>query len=111
MSSSAWRFWRAWRTAGVSPRFPWTSSQASHLAREVCVTLLTKFITGYLAARRIGVDHRGRVRAATALVARGEFSIIIAGLGASNEPRIEPFAAVYVLMLAVVCPLLTRAAK
>ena len=75
------------------------------------VTLLTKFVTGYLAARRIGVDRRGRVRAATALVARGEFSIVIAGLGASVEPRIGPFAAAYVLLLAVVGPLLTRAAK
>lgn len=75
------------------------------------ITLLTKFVTGYFAARRIGVDHRGRVRAATALVARGEFSIIIAGLGASVEPRIGPFAAAYVLMLAIVGPLLARAAK
>jgi CPA2 family monovalent cation:H+ antiporter-2 len=51
------------------------------------------------------------VRSAAALVARGEFSIIIAGLSASLEPRIGPFPAAYVLMLAVVGPLLTRAAK
>jgi CPA2 family monovalent cation:H+ antiporter-2 len=57
------------------------------------------------------VDHQGRVRSAAALVARGEFSIIIAGLSASLEPRIGPFPAAYVLMLAVVGPLLTRAAK
>jgi CPA2 family monovalent cation:H+ antiporter-2 len=74
-------------------------------------TLVTKFITGYLAARRTGVDHRGRVRAGTALVARGEFSIVIAGLGVAAEPRLGPLAAAYVLMLAVVGPLLTRAAK
>jgi len=75
------------------------------------ITLLTKLITGYLAARRIGVDHRGRVRAAMALVARGEFSIVIAGLGVGLEPRLGPLAAAYVLMLAVLGPLLTRAAK
>jgi CPA2 family monovalent cation:H+ antiporter-2 len=74
-------------------------------------TLLTKLITGYLAARRIGVDHRGRVRAAMALVARGEFSIVIAGLGAGVEPRLGPLAAAYVLMSAVVGPLLMRTAK
>ena len=67
--------------------------------------------TGYLAAYWIGVDHRGRVQSATALVARGGFSITIAGLGASLEPRIGPFAAAYVLMPAVGGRLLTRAAK
>lgn len=75
------------------------------------VTALTKVLTGYWAARRAGVDQRGRVRAGVALVARGEFSIVIAGLGAGIEPRLGPLSAAYVLLLAMSGPLLTRAAK
>ncbi|MCI0425395.1 MAG: cation:proton antiporter [Actinobacteria bacterium] len=45
------------------------------------VTGLTKLIGGRYAARRAGVG-RGQRRAGLALIARGEFSIIIAGLGA-----------------------------
>jgi CPA2 family monovalent cation:H+ antiporter-2 len=46
-----------------------------------------------------------------ALVARGEFSIVIAGLGAGLEPRLGPLAAAYVLLLAVAGPILARLAK
>jgi CPA2 family monovalent cation:H+ antiporter-2 len=52
------------------------------------VTALTKALTGYWAARRAGVDRRGRLLAGLALVARGEFSIVIAGLGAALEPQL-----------------------
>ncbi len=75
-------------------------------------TTITKLATGWWAARRAGVGVPGRVRAGTALVARGEFSIVIAGLGvaAGAEAGLGPLAAAYVLLLAVVGPLLTRAA-
>lgn len=46
-----------------------------------------------------------------ALIARGEFSIVIAGLGAGVEPRLEPLSAAYVLFSAILGPLLARAAK
>ncbi|HEX4802301.1 MAG TPA: cation:proton antiporter [Myxococcaceae bacterium] len=75
------------------------------------VSAATKVLTGYWAARRPGVDQRGRVRAGMALVARGEFSIVIAGLGAGLEPLIGPLSAAYVLFLAVLGPVLARAAK
>ncbi len=75
------------------------------------VTTLTKVLTGYWAARRAGVDWRGRLRAGMALVARGEFSIVIAGLGAGVEPQLGPLAAAYVLFLAVLGPILAHAAK
>ena len=50
------------------------------------------------------------LRAGAALVARGEFSIVIAGLGvnAGLEPQSGPLAAAYVLFLAVVGPVLAR---
>lgn len=75
------------------------------------VTSFTKILTGYWAARRARLETGGRWRAGMALVARGEFSIVIAGLGASIDPRLGPLAAAYVLILAILGPILTRAAK
>ncbi len=75
------------------------------------ISAATKVLTGYWAARRPGVDQRGRLRAGMALVARGEFSIVIAGLGAGLEPQLGPLSTAYVLSLAVLGPVLTRAAK
>jgi monovalent cation:H+ antiporter-2, CPA2 family len=76
------------------------------------VTAATKVATGWWAARRTGVGPRGRWRAGTELVARGEFSIVIAGLAvaAGREPALGPLATAYVLVLAVLGPLLARAA-
>ncbi|HEY6293814.1 MAG TPA: cation:proton antiporter [Terriglobia bacterium] len=75
------------------------------------VTALTKVLTGYWAAKRAGNDQRGGLRAGMALVARGEFSIVIAGLGAGLEPSLGPLAAGYVLFLAILGPVLARLAK
>ncbi|MCU0309250.1 MAG: cation:proton antiporter, partial [Thermoleophilia bacterium] len=74
------------------------------------VTAVTKMATGWWAARRIGVGVRGRARAAGALVARGEFSVVIAGLGVAQgiEADLGPTTAAYVLVLAVAGPLLAR---
>jgi CPA2 family monovalent cation:H+ antiporter-2 len=55
------------------------------------------------------VEPRGALRAGMALVARGEFSIVIAGLGAVIEPQLEPLSATYVLFLAILGPILARA--
>jgi Kef-type K+ transport system membrane component KefB len=54
------------------------------------VTSLTNVLTGYWAGRRAGIERRGALRAGMALVSRGEFSIVIAGLGAAVEPQLEP---------------------
>jgi CPA2 family monovalent cation:H+ antiporter-2 len=74
-------------------------------------TALTKMLTGYWAARKSGADRKGRLRAGAALVARGEFSIVIAGLGAGLEPQLGSLSAAYVLFLAILGPLVTRAYK
>src|SRR5438552_9734764 len=75
------------------------------------VTTLTKVLTGYWATRRAGIDSRGRLRAGVELVARGEFSIVIAGLGVAIEPRLGPLSAAYVLIMAMLGPLLARLAR
>ncbi|KDR59352.1 cation:proton antiporter, partial [Streptomyces wadayamensis] len=72
------------------------------------VTTLTKIGTGYYAARRAGIKPAGRWRAGGTLVARGEFSIVIAGLAVGVEPRIGPLATAYVLILVIVGPLAAR---
>jgi monovalent cation:H+ antiporter-2, CPA2 family len=75
------------------------------------VTAGTKVLTGFWATRRTGIVRRARLRAGMALVARGEFSIVIAGLGVGLEPQLGPLAAAYVLFLAVLGPILARAVK
>ena len=72
------------------------------------VSAATKVVTGYWAARRAGINKRGGFRAGVELIPRGEFSIVIAGLGAAVEPSLGPLSAAYVLFLALVGPLLAR---
>jgi len=74
------------------------------------ITTLTKLLTGWWASRRARVDAAGSLRAGAALVARGEFSIVIAGLGMSAgvEPQLGSVSAAYVLFLAVLGPILAR---
>lgn len=74
-------------------------------------TALTKLLTGYGGAHRIGVDRKGCLRAGTALVWRGEFSIVIAGLGIGLEPQLGAVSAAYVLFLAILGPILARAMR
>jgi len=75
------------------------------------ISAATKILTGYQAAARTGADRPGRLRAGVVLIARGEFSIVIAGLGAVAEPRLGPLAAAYVLFLAVLGPASARLVK
>ncbi|ULR52297.1 cation:proton antiporter [Streptomyces deccanensis] len=74
------------------------------------VTACTKIATGYWAAKRAGIATKGRWRAGGALVARGEFSIVIAGLAvaAGVEPSLGPLATAYVLILVLLGPLTAR---
>ncbi|MGN9811890.1 cation:proton antiporter [Micromonospora sp. BQ11] len=75
------------------------------------VTMATKTLTGYLAARRVGIAEPGRWRAGLTLVPRGEFSIVIAGLAVtagSVEPRLAALATAYVLITVVTGPMLAR---
>jgi CPA2 family monovalent cation:H+ antiporter-2 len=74
-------------------------------------TTFTKLATGWWAARRVGIGPLGRARAGAALVARGEFSIVIAGLAvgyAAVDGRLAALATTYVLLMAVIGPLAAR---
>ena len=70
------------------------------------VTSITKFATGWYAAKRVGAAGKGRMRAGATLIARGEFSIVIAALGASlaDGPELGALVAGYVLITAIAAP-------
>ena len=72
------------------------------------VTTLTKMLTGYLSTRGGRLSHRTGFRAGLTLVAHGEFSIVIAGLGVGLEPRLGPLSAAYVLLMAILGPIAAR---
>jgi CPA2 family monovalent cation:H+ antiporter-2 len=74
------------------------------------ITAGTKLLSGWWAARDAGIGTRGRRRAGAALVARGEFSIVIAGLGVSAgvADDLGAIAAGYILVMATTGPILAR---
>jgi CPA2 family monovalent cation:H+ antiporter-2 len=74
------------------------------------LTIATKIVSGYYAAKHFGVGVPGRWRCGFVLTPRGEFSIVIAGLavGAGLEPRLAPFATAYVLITIVAGSVLAR---
>lgn len=75
------------------------------------VTAATKMATGWWAAGRQGIGVAGRARAGAALIARGEFSIVIAGLAVASgsvNVGLAALATTYVLLLAVTGPVAAR---
>jgi CPA2 family monovalent cation:H+ antiporter-2 len=74
------------------------------------ITTLTKVAFGWWAARSSGLSRQEGWKAGTALIARGEFSIVIAGMAvaAGVEPQLGVLSTAYVLLLATAGPVLTR---
>ncbi|MFE7316851.1 cation:proton antiporter [Streptomyces sp. NPDC057555] len=73
----------------------------------VALTLLMNVLAGLAAARIHGFGPGPAANIATALLARGEFALILATMaaGAGLDERLPPFIAGYVLILAVLGPL------
>jgi CPA2 family monovalent cation:H+ antiporter-2 len=75
------------------------------------ITATTKMVTGIWAAKRAGIARPGRFRAGAALIARGEFSIVIAGLAVASgvvPDNLAALATAYVLIMAILGPLAAR---
>ncbi|WP_426764617.1 cation:proton antiporter [Pseudarthrobacter sp. 1G09] len=75
------------------------------------LTAGTKMATGIWAAKREGIARPGRFRAGATLIARGEFSIVIAGLAVASgavPSNLAALATAYVLLMAVIGPLAAR---
>ncbi|MBW3613847.1 MAG: cation:proton antiporter [Actinobacteria bacterium] len=79
-------------------------------AALAAVGVLGKLGAGWIACRPLGIATPGRLRAGSVLVARGEFSIVIASLGAATEhgDDLGALAAAFVLLSAIVGPLLAK---
>jgi hypothetical protein len=71
----------------------------------IAITRVAKTATGWIACA--GLDVEARLRAGTALIAHGEFSIVIAGLAVSAnfDPELAALAARLVLGTALLGPL------
>jgi CPA2 family monovalent cation:H+ antiporter-2 len=71
-----------------------------------------KLVAGRVAAARAGVARPGQLRAGATLVARGEFSIVIAALGVelADAEDLAAVAAAFVLLTAIAGPLLAKRA-
>jgi CPA2 family monovalent cation:H+ antiporter-2 len=83
------------------------------LAPAAALALVTgagKLVSGRVAARPLGVGGPGGLRAGAALIARGEFSIVIAslGTGTTHGEDLGALAAAYVLLTAVAGPLVAK---
>src|SRR5215510_12406437 len=76
----------------------------------VVVTLIGNIVAGMLAGKCAGLGPGPSFNVGLTIVSRGEFSIIMANLArnAGLLPVLQPFAALYVLILAVLGPLLTK---
>ncbi|UNK19939.1 cation:proton antiporter [Paenibacillus sp. N3/727] len=79
----------------------------------VVVTLIGNYAAGMLAGRSAGLSSKASNNIGLTIVSRGEFSIILANLGKAGGLMtiIQPFAALYVLILAILGPLLTKESK
>lgn len=79
----------------------------------VALTLVGNIYSGHLSGRRAGLSHKASVYLGVTLISRGEFSIVLANLAQAGglSAGLQSFAALYVLILAVLGPLLTKESK
>lgn len=77
------------------------------------LTIAGNFVAGMISGRKAGLSHKASTNIGLTIMARGEFSIIVANLGitAGLNPILTPFTALYVLILAIVGPLLAKESK
>jgi CPA2 family monovalent cation:H+ antiporter-2 len=76
----------------------------------VILTVIGNVAAGILAGRTAKLSAPGSLNIGLTIVSRGEFSIILANLAKAGNllPIIQPFAALYVLILAIIGPILTK---
>ena len=76
----------------------------------VVLTLIGNTVAGMLAGKSAGLTRQESLNIGFSIAGRGEFSIILANLGKAGNllPVLQPFTALYVLLLAILGPLLTK---
>lgn len=76
----------------------------------VALTVVGNYTAGLLAGRAAGLSPRASSNIGLTIMSRGEFSIVVASLAKAGGllATLQPFAALYVLILAILGPLLTK---
>lgn len=93
---------------------PLTLGDAAWMALgAVLLTVVSNMVAGWMAGRQAGLTYKASTNIGLTIMARGEFTIIVANLGISAGlmPLLKPFSALYVLVLAIVGPLLAKESK
>src|SRR5690606_38891427 len=77
------------------------------------LTILANLASGYFATRISKMKKHAAFDIGFTLSARGEFSIIMANIGKAGglNPIIQSFVVVYVLILSIIAPLLTKESR
>ncbi|MFF7607944.1 cation:proton antiporter [Streptomyces parvulus] len=88
------------------------ASVAGPVAAAAALTVVMNIAAGLCVARLYGYGAQPAAEIATTLVARGEFALILAAMaaGAGLDARLAPFIAGYVLVLAVLGPIVAARA-
>lgn len=76
----------------------------------VLLTIVGNLLAGILAGRSAGLSLKESSTVGLTIISRGEFSIIVANLAKAGNllPIVQPFAALYVLIMAILGPVLTK---
>ncbi|WP_145046708.1 cation:proton antiporter [Paenibacillus xylanexedens] len=76
----------------------------------VVLTIVSNYGAGMIAGKMAGMSTKASLNVGFTLVSRGEFSIIMANIGKAGGlmASIQSFAVLYVLILAVLGPILTK---
>jgi CPA2 family monovalent cation:H+ antiporter-2 len=90
----------------IDPGDAW--SVAGPVAAALALSVVLNLVAGVIAARLNGFGRGPAANIAFTILGRGEFSLILATLAATAglDERVGPFVALYVLLLAVIAPLL-----
>ncbi len=79
----------------------------------VFATILVSFLVGMFIGRKLGYSHFASLNIGLTITARGEFSIVLANLARNGGllAVLQPFAALYVLLLSLLGPLITKESR
>jgi len=96
---------------GIDPRQ--LSGAIGWAALAALITVIANVGSGYFASRFTQMKPRTSFDIGFTLAARGEFSIIMANIGKAGglNPIIQSFVVVYVLILSIVAPILTKESR
>jgi len=79
----------------------------------VLITLVGNFVAGMLAGRTAGLSPKAATNIGVTITARGELSIVVANVAKAGglAAGLQSFAALYVFILAILGPILTRESR